>query len=211
MESSCLMLMMTLYTAVDLDFVISESDLAKDGIETDHHITIFYANDIIVPKNNLLEDAKDILGEDTGYQELTNYLKDPDKVWPLYDIFGLDKFENQDFDVLVMRMKETSPLFEIVDDLNSGYTKKYNLKSDFDEYRPHMTLAYLEPGRADKYLSDTTLDLVLRDSKVSFDDLVISHKFENSEQYKHWYLTNYNCIARHLRQEKLLRNKLRNE
>ena len=107
MESSCLMLMMTLYTAVDLDFVISESDLAKDGIETDHHITIFYANDIIVPKNNLLEDAKDILGEDTGYQELTDYLKDPDKVWPLYDIFGLDKFENQDFDVLVMRMKFT--------------------------------------------------------------------------------------------------------
>ena len=80
MDSSCLMLMTSLYTAVDLDYVIDEGDLADDGIEEDNHITIFYANDLLLPKENMLSDMKEFLGS-LDYENLQGFLKS-EKIFP---------------------------------------------------------------------------------------------------------------------------------
>jgi hypothetical protein len=53
------MLMMSLYTAVDLDYVIDPDDLASDGIETNPHITVFYSNENTVNTDNILSDARE--------------------------------------------------------------------------------------------------------------------------------------------------------
>ena len=208
MDSSCLMLMTSLYTAVDLDYVIDEGDLADDGIEEDNHITIFYANDLLLPKENMLSDMKEFLGS-LDYENLQGFLKS-EKIFPIYDILGLDKFENPDYDVLIMRLKEGNKLYKMLKTLNAGFIDKYGIKSDFDSYNPHMTISYLRTGVADKYLSDSTLDKVLKTAKVSYDDIMFSHKLDGDDKYKNWYLTSYNCIERHFRKEKLLKYKLKN-
>jgi len=207
MESSCLMLMMSLFTPIDLDFVLDPNDLAEEGIEENSHITVFYSSDISVPKENILKDMKEFLGE-SDYVNLLEFLK-AQRIFPIYDILGLDKFENQEYDVLIMRLKEGNKLSKILGKLNAGFTEKYSLKSDFNIYRPHMTLSYLRPGTADKYLSNPTLGKVLDDSKVSYDDLMVSYKKPEDVKYTEKYLTTYNCIERHLWQEKLRRNKMK--
>ena len=206
MESSCLMLMMSLYTAVDLDYVIDPDDLASDGIETNPHITVFYSNENTVRTDNILSDAREFLGPNS-FQEFLEFLKAP-KVFPLYDILGLDKFENQEFDVLIMRLRSGNRLAELLGKLNAGFLKKYSLQSDYSTYRPHMTLSYLKPGMADKYLSSPVLGKVLEDAKVSYDDLMASKKDPDTDKYIEKYITNYNCIERHLWRQKLERNKL---
>lgn len=200
MENSCLMLMMSLYSPVSLGCVISEEDLAQEGIEEDSHITTFYANGYI-PKDNILSDAKEFLGA-LEYESFMEFLKS-DKTFDVYDSLGLDKFENPEYDVLILRLKPDTKIYSLLDTLNKGYTEKYGIKSDYGSYKPHLTLSYLQPGAADKYLSDEVLGKVLDDSKISYDDLVISYKTKDSDSFKQWYLTHYWCVQRKLRMEKL--------
>lgn len=205
MESSCLMLMMSLFTPVDLDYVIDPDDLAEEGLEENSHITIFYSSEISVPQENILRDSKEFLGN-LDYLNFLDFLKAPG-LYPVYDILGLDKFENQSYDVLVMRLKDNNKLARILRDLHIGFLKKYSIGSDYTTYNPHLTLSYLRPGLADKYLSDATLGRILDDSKVSYDDLMVSYKKPEDLKYTERYLTTYNCVERHLWQEKLARNK----
>jgi hypothetical protein len=77
---------------------------------------------------------------------------------------------------------------------------KYNVKSDFLDYIPHLSLAELKPGTVDKYLESETVLGVLEDSVYSLEDILISYGLSNEpEDRKQKYLTSYSCIDRFFR------------
>ena len=174
--NSCLMLAVNLNTPVDLGCIFDAHDLKDTGIELDSHITLLYAQGKKLPKENLLDDIKNILKND--YQKLEDTCK-TENLFEVLDIFDLDYFEN-DSDYIILRLKQDFKLFNELSLINKELKSKYNISSEFTQYRPHITLAELVPGRAQKYLESEKLRLVLEDSFVDFEDLMVSFGKSNA-------------------------------
>lgn len=63
---------------------------------------------------------------------------------------NISKFENEGFDVL-----KCSICCDILNLTHNRIAKKFSLHTEFKEFNPHLTIAYLKKGMADKYLQDT--------------------------------------------------------
>lgn len=208
--STCLMLKTTLYLPLDLEAIIEDEDLSGDGIEHDTHITVFYKNETpVIDKKSILPDVKEFLGS-TENQLLMDFLK-KDNLFNVSDCFELSCFDNQDHYYLVMRLLDGNEIYKKLSKLNKGFSDKYGIESTFGDYKPHMTLAILNPGIGDKYLKNRTLKKILSVAKVSFDDLTISYGFQGLEttkdEYKQHCITTYHAIERHIQEEKRLLGK----
>ena len=201
--NSCLMWTTALYTPIDLRYVIDENDLKDTGVELDTHVTLIYAQGKRLPKTKFISDIQEILGpveyeKFNQYCELDNYTK-------VLDFFELSFFEN-DSDYLILKLKKSAPMFNMVQKINKGLSNKYNVKSDFASYTPHMTLAELNPGTASKYLESETLGLLLNDTVVDFEDIVVSYGSANEpEDRQQFFLTQYKNVDRYFRLEHLKR------
>ena len=203
--NSCMMLAMSFHTAIDLDSVILEQDLTDYGIEFDSHVTIFYAKEKVIPQDNLLSDVEILLG-DEDYEVFMELLKSERK-FPILDIFDLSKFNGATSDYLVMKMKPGNEIYRILNILNKGLSRKYDIVSDFDSYRPHMTLAELQPGTSEKYLNSEKLELVLKSAKVGFEDLIISYgSYSDKNDREQRSITNFHTLERYFRNERYKRS-----
>lgn len=202
-NNSCLMLACALYTPIMLSSVFDEEDLKDNGIEIESHITLLYSQGKIINKDNIIDDIRVILGEDS-YNEFMNFLKNGDSLEKnIFSMFELGKFEN-DSDFIVLKLKRDHYLFKILNLINTGLRNKYEVKSDFNSYTPHITLAKLNSGMADKYLSSKKLKLILNESKISFEDLIISYGPSNVIEDKEKYnLTTFHAIDRYFRENEL--------
>ena len=195
--NSCLMLTANFQAPVSLSAIFDEADLKDTGIELDSHVTLLYAQGKEIPRTNLLSEVKEILGYEDAEAFFT-YLSEQHEEKVL-DIFDLEKFEN-DSDYVVLKMKEDFVLLRYLRLINKGLSAKYGVTSKFDSYTPHVTLAELQPGLAQKYLDSETLKLVLRDSVIDFEDLVISYGTDNEvEDRKLYHLTSYGAVDRYFR------------
>ena len=195
--NSCLMWATGLYTPINLQAIFDKEDLKDTGIELDSHITLLYAQGKNIPHESLLSDIKTILGSD--WQAFEDRSKELDNSVPVLDLFELSYFEN-DSDYLILKLKENTDMFKWTSVINKGLRLKYDVKSNFDKFTPHMTLAELKPGTLDKYLSSTTLELVLGDTLVDFEDLMISYGTDNDvEDRKQYFLTQYKNVDRFFR------------
>lgn len=99
------------------------------GKETETHVTL-------VP----------CLSNDVKVEELKPYLDDLSK----YNILLTDisKFSNENYDVLKCNVASMN-----LHDTNNKICKDFEIYSQYkDNYRPHVTIAYLKKGMADKYL-----------------------------------------------------------
>lgn len=121
----------------EIQNTIDEEDLYTEegsddyGIEKECHVTL-------VP----------CLDNDVDLEELRKYLDDISKYEAI--LTDISKFENEKYDVLKCSAKSI-PLF----DTNKKITDNYETYSEYkNEYKPHMTIAYLKPGRAQKYVKD---------------------------------------------------------
>ena len=127
---------------------IKEEELyVKDdeyGIEKESHVTL-------VP----------CLSNDVDLEKLKTYLDDLSN----YKIFLTDisKFECEEFDVLKCRVSSLK-LFET----NEKIKKDYETFSEHKEYSPHLTIAYLKKGMADKYLKKLDKYIVLKPKNFRF-------------------------------------------
>lgn len=195
--SSCLMLAVGLYTPVDLSCLFEPEDLKDTGVEFDSHITLFYSQGNIIPYENLLSDIKTVLGDDWNSFNKTMMTTNQRDV---IDFFELSSFEN-DSDYIILKLKKETDLYDRLRTINKGLRSKYNIKSTFNEYIPHITLAELKPGYASKYLNSPNLELVLKDSKVDIEDFMISY---NEKQR---FLTNYKCVDRYFRLQEIKRER----
>ena len=199
MDSSCLMLSTSLWTGIDFSAVFKDEDLIDTGIERDSHITVFYSPDKIVPREGLLSNIETLLGEEE-YKKLTKELKDNEPM-RILDFFELGKFEN-DKDYLVLKLQPENFLYDSLKILNTGLTSAYEIKSTFNEYVPHMTLAMLQPGKAKNYMFSSTLGLILETATFSIDDFVLSYGEE-----KKYQITTYNAVTRYFRQKEQERDR----
>lgn len=98
------------------------------------------------------------LDNDIDIDKLKSYLKPIDE----YDIVLTDisKFECEEFDVLKCAVKSKA-----LKDTNKEIVDKFETHSEYKDYNPHMTIAYMKKGMADKYLKKILDKLILLKAK----------------------------------------------
>ena len=106
------------------------------GLEKDSHVTL-------VP----------CLDNDVSLKELKKYLKNISD----YDIILTDisKFECENFDVLKCAVQS-----KVLKDTNKEIRKHFDSHTEFKDYTPHLTIAYMQHGMADKYTKNILDKLV---------------------------------------------------
>ena len=119
----------------------TEEDNEDYGLEKQSHVTL-------VP----------CLDNDIDIDKLKSYLKPIDE----YDIVLTDisKFECEKFDVLKCAVKSKA-----LKDTNKEIVDKFETHSEYKDYNPHMTIAYMKKGMADKYLKKILDKLILLKAK----------------------------------------------
>lgn len=119
----------------------TEEDNEDYGLEKQSHVTL-------VP----------CLDNDIDIDKLKSYLKPIDE----YDIVLTDisKFECEEFDVLKCAVKSKA-----LKDTNKEIVDKFETHSKYKDYNPHMTIAYMKKGMADKYLKKILDKLILLKAK----------------------------------------------
>lgn len=139
----CAMLYFDFPELKDFQKKISTDDIYNKpgfGLEIEPHLTLLYG--FHYKETNSEEVFKEILK--TKLPQLL--------------LHNVSSFNNKDFDVLKfdckqqvgkgIYSKERDPLFEINKDLISNFS----YTSDFPDYHPHSTIAYLNSGTAKKYI-----------------------------------------------------------
>jgi hypothetical protein len=107
--------------------VYEEEDDSSFGLEDEPHCTLLYG----LHDGVTTEDIKKVLDK-YNYPEVTAY--------------NASLFENEKYDVLKFDIKGPN-LHETNNDL-----KQYPYSSDYPDYHPHMTVAYLKPGTGKRYV-----------------------------------------------------------
>lgn len=206
MENTCIMLTTPFYTPVDLRCIFEDVDLYGEGVVVDSHITLLYAKELEIPKEEILESIVTILGDD--FDEFEEMLKRNEK-FSVMDLFELDRFEGKESDYVVLKMKKSGIGWSHIEIMNKALSRKYDVKSDFSEYNPHITLAQVLPGQSKKYLESEKLRLILADSKISVDDIIVSYGGPKAEDpWKQYHVTNYHALDRFFKIQDDSKNKL---
>lgn len=137
---------------------IKKEDLYKSkeyGIEEDPHITLLYG---LLPKYQ----KKDI------YQYIKN-------IKPVRIRFGKTSiFKNPQYDVLKLDIISN----DIVK-LNKDVKDNFEYRTDYPNYKPHCTLAYLKKGKGDKYKNKKFIS-----NSINLKDLIFSHKDGRKFEFK---------------------------
>lgn len=189
MDTSCLMLACNLLTPISLGSIFLDDDLKDTGIEIDSHITILYATGKLIDKVEIIKKIG------PRYISYIQGLIRNDYYPAVFDLFELSSFSNES-DYIVLRLKESTELYQKLKWLNSELSKEYKVKSEFGTYKPHLTLAELKPGKAAEYLKSDLLQRVLKDSAVQPEDFVISYSIEGDKNFIQHDLTHNKSVDR---------------
>jgi len=195
------MLAINLETPVSLGCAFDFEDLKDTGVEVESHITLLYAQGKEIEHKNLLTDIKDILGPE-DYKWIEELIKEGE-TYRLLDSFELSMFDG-DSDYIILKLKKETKLYKLLRLINKALRVEFDVRSDFLEYVPHLSLAELKPGKAEKYLNSDMLKNILEDSVYSIEDFLISYGTANEpKDRKQIYLTSFRCIGRFFRIERL--------
>jgi len=132
-EYGCLMLNLNfpnwkIFTSnIDKDDLY-DSESERYGIETEPHVTILYG----IHKS---------VDDDVVYALFSDLKKNDFDL----KVSGIDCFFNKDYDVLKMNI-----LSDKLSELNK-LAKRLPHTSDYPDYKPHITIAYLQKGKASQY------------------------------------------------------------
>ncbi len=110
---------------------VYDTEEEKYGLEDEPHITILYG----LHTTSITEVQKAL--QTAGLTSVKVKLKET------------SLFENEKFDVLKISV-ESPDLFK----LNKALRSELEYTSDFPDYKPHLTIAYLKKGRGKKYAGD---------------------------------------------------------
>ena len=205
---SCLMLAANLITPVSLASIFETEDLKDSGIEFDSHLTTLFSHNLL-DKNIILRDINTVISASPiskniiGGFDILEFLKGQKNLEakPVLDLFDLGNFENES-GYVVLKLKENTGLFEILNTINSGLSELYGVTSDFGDYKPHLTLAEVQAGLSQKYIENEILQLILQKSKIKLEDFIFSYDL-GEKDYKVYDLTNFNSVDRFFRIENL--------
>jgi len=116
-----------IHKLIDPNHIYTEESDGSFGLETEPHTTLLYG----LHNNVSLEDVKGVIDNHTFH---TCRVHNP------------SLFQNPKYDVLKFDVNGAN-LHEVNSDL-----KKFPFTSDFPDYHPHLTIAYLKPGFGNKYV-----------------------------------------------------------
>lgn len=108
---------------------IDKEDLYDEdgsGLEKEFHITILYG---------IHEQNPDAVKEEIEFEPME------------YELTGLSLFETDDYDVLKCTVKSKD-----LRKWNKECTQTLDFTNNYPEYKPHLTVAYLNPGTGKKYI-----------------------------------------------------------
>lgn len=134
---NCLMVNTPLKEWNKITSVIKKEDVYEGdsyGIETNPHITVLYG----LHEENNIDIIKDIV-------------KDVSEI--NFNLTGLTLFENEKFDVLKFDVQS-----EILSELNKRLSSLPHT-TDYPDYHPHLTVAYLKKGTGKKYVKEFKVPL----------------------------------------------------
>lgn len=137
-EANCAMLYFNLpelkniHKMIDKDDLFTEEGDRSYGIEDEPHITLLFGLDPKVP----LHDVQGIINNH-------NFTSGK--------LVNASLFKNEKYDVLKFDVDSDSQneLSEINKEL-----KEFPYKNDYPDYHPHCTIAYLKPGKGQKYVDE---------------------------------------------------------
>lgn len=117
---------------IELQKNIEKEDLQDDykSLETEQHTSILYG----LRDDVSIDNIKKLVLPLENYETIC---------------YGLSLFENEKFDVLKMTAHNDS-LFKT----NEKIRNNCEYKNDYPEYKPHITIAYLKPGKGKKYVKE---------------------------------------------------------
>lgn len=122
---------------IPFEELYTEEDNNDFGIEDETHVTL-------VP----------CLDKHLCCDVLKKHLK-PLSKYPII-LANISKFENDKYDVLKCDVGS-----ELLHQTNSDICSKFPTFTEFKDYHPHMTIAYLKKGMADKYCNDSISPIVV--------------------------------------------------
>jgi 2'-5' RNA ligase len=150
-DRACVMLKPIASDRIMLEKLIGSihKNIENDGnlieAETDYHVTLLYG---------LLEDNQLKVRQHLMQTGMPMNTSKPGNFVRYLTIKSVSLFENEKYDVLKFDFFVTEWLQEMHDNLKylpNDYT--------FDEYRPHMTIAYVKSGKGSEYITDELKDL----------------------------------------------------
>lgn len=124
------------------------------GIEPIPHITLLYG-----------------LHEGTDLKELKRHMP-PLNLFKI-TLTHIGKFKSEDFDVLKFDI-DSKKCHEV----NGVLSDNFEFTNDYDEYIPHMTIAYMKPGYADNYCSCKPFNIQVQAKNYWYNDT------ENDTRFK---------------------------
>ena len=135
-DYGCVMMYLDISNWEDISNSIEYSDLylpndKTHGSEKSPHITLLYGLHKEVEDLDIIESFK-------GYKST-----DVD-----ISVNGIDIFKNDDFEVVKMNVKS-----EFLTNMNKKLSTLPHT-SDFPDYKPHITICYVNKGCGDKYIQD---------------------------------------------------------
>jgi len=138
----CLMLYYDFPEIKKLHNIIDKDDIHEIGLETEPHTTLLYG----LHDNEINDD------------ELFDHVLK--KHIPNLILYNPSLFENAEFDVLKFDVKQQTPKnddYKKKDDIlfiiNKELCDNFPYTSDYPNYSPHNTIAYLEKGKGKKYVN----------------------------------------------------------
>lgn len=192
--NSCVMWCIDLRLDASLGAIFKEEDLSGAGVEYDSHITIAYAKDqVLDPEDDVFQESIKKL------REFVDSIKDKEEhTVPILSLFELDKFEN-DSDYIILRLKRDNIYYRLLKKAHDKLVEGYDIELDYLDYTPHVTLAELNPGEADKYLNNKLLWNLLEGGAVHFEDLCMSSGRKGIRDFKQKFITKFNLVDRFFR------------
>lgn len=129
----------------DKDDLYEPADDSSYGFEKSAHVTILFGLHNDIP--------------DSDIEEEINKIKTP-KI----EFKGVSSFTNKLFDVIKFDVES-----EDLHKLNKRFTK-FPHTTDFPNYHPHVTIAYVKPKLADKYIKRLSkhIDMPMTPSKIVY-------------------------------------------
>lgn len=201
MNNSCIMLATCLELPTSLGIIFPEHELANEkGLVFDYHITLSYAKNMLIPREEVLGCIRRYLGP--AYSGLTDLIKEgSDKARPVGNDFLLSTFTGGESEYVILKLKKDTYLFKLLSVINKGFEKDFKITSDFPSYVPHISLAELQKGCAKKYVKDRGLHNILSEAYYYPEDFVYS--YGPADDYTQYNITTFHAVPRFFRIENL--------
>lgn len=159
---------------------IDDTYLIDSGVEKDPHVTIVYGIDM------------EKYGSPEDLEFIKTSIEESGLMTRSFHANSLSVFKNEEKDVLKLDFKNSKAI-EKLRSLNSLFTKHFDVKSDFPDYKPHATIAYLVKGMSKQYVQDLQNVPSFNVKKAIFS----SKKSESDEKYiTKTLITNRKIIAK---------------